>query len=289
MSTVFERIKTYGKLVMFPHTLFSIPFGIISMLIAAKGLPPFRVTFWIIVALVSARTAANALNRLIDRKIDAKNIRTALRHMPAGKVSVKEAILLIVVCILLLTVSAFMLRPVCVLLLPIPLFLMVIYSYTKRFTWGCHIVLGAASACAPVGAWIAVTGDISLNSLVLGAAVMLWVSGFDIIYAILDREHDCEEGLYSVPAAFGIKRALIISSAFHAAAVMLLIYAGMLSNLSRVYYAGVILIAALLFTEHTIVSPDNTKRITFASYNMNQIVSTVFLLFSGTDILLTNR
>ncbi len=286
---VLERIKTYGKLVMFPHTLFSIPFGLISMLIAAKGFPPFWVAFWIIIALVSARTAANALNRLIDKDIDAKNKRTAYRHIPAGTVSVKEAMLLTSVCILLLIVSAFMLRPVCVMLLPVPLFLITVYSYTKRFTRGCHIVLGAASACAPIGAWIAVTGDISLVSILLGAAVTLWVSGFDMIYAVLDIEHDRGEGLHSIPASFGAKKALIISSAFHAAAVILLIFTGILSHLDWVYYAGMVIIAALLSFEHVFVSPDDPKKITFASYNLNQAVSAVFLLFSGSDILLINR
>lgn len=289
MNMVLERIKTYGELVMFPHTLFSIPFGIISMLIAAKGFPPFWVTFWIVTALVSARTAANALNRLVDRDIDAKNKRTALRHIPKGKVSVKEAISLILVCVLLLVISAFMLRPVCVLLLPIPLFLIMIYSFTKRFTWASHLVLGAASACAPAGAWLAVTGDIGMISLILGAAVMLWVSGFDIIYALLDTEHDCEEGLHSIPAAFGTKKALIISSAFHAAASILLIYTGILSRLDWVYFAGTVIITGLLLLEHTIVSPKDTSKIIFASYNMNQIVSAVFLLFSGTDILLMHK
>lgn len=289
MSTVLERIKTYGKLVMFPHTLFSISFGIISMLIAAKGFPPFWAAFWIVTALVSARTAANALNRLIDRDIDAKNKRTALRHIPGGAVSVKEAISLILVCMLLLVISAFMLRPVCVLLLPIPLFLIMIYSYTKRFTWASHIILGAASACAPIGAWLAATGDISMISLILGTAVMLWVSGFDIIYALLDTEHDREEGLHSIPAAFGTRKALIISSAFHAAAAILLIYAGILSRLNRVYFTGTVIIAGLLLLEHMIVSPRDASRITFASYNMNQIVSAVFLLFSGADILFTGH
>lgn len=284
-NTVFERIKTYGKLVMFPHTLFSIPFGIISMLIAAKGFPPFLVSFFVILALVSARTAANALNRLIDKDIDAKNKRTSLRHMPKGTVSVKEAITLILSCILILVISAFMLRPVCVMLLPIPMFLIIIYSYTKRFTWGCHIILGAASACAPIGAWVAVTGDISTISLVIGGAVMLWVAGFDIVYAVLDEQHDREEGLHSIPAAFGKRKAFIISSAFHAASVILLICAGILSHLGWLYFIGIAFITLLLLFEHTIISPKKLKNIIFASYNMNQIVSTTFLLFTVIDIL----
>jgi len=175
------------------------------------------------------------------------------------------------------------------MLLPVPLLLIIVYSYTKRFTWGCHLVLGLVSACAPIGAWIAVTGDISLVSLLLGAAVMLWVSGFDIIYAVLDREQDIGEGLHSIPAAFGAKKALTISSAFHAAAAILLIFAGILSHLDWVYYAGTAIIAALLLLEHIVVSQNDPDKITFASYNMNQIVSVVFLLFSGTDILLTNH
>lgn len=284
--SVFKRLRTYGQLVMFPHTLFSIPFGIVSMLMAAGGLPPFWQSFWIVIALVSARTAANALNRLVDKDIDARNPRTAGRDIPQGKVTAREALMLVAACFALLVLAAFMLRPVCVFLLPVPLFLIILYSYTKRFTWLCHIVLGAASACAPVGAWLAVTGGIGLMALALGAAVTLWVAGFDIIYALLDVTHDREEGLHSIPKRFGMRIALAVSAIFHIAAAALLFAAGMLAGLGMVYSFGVAIISVLLICEHIMISPNRTGKIKTASYTVNQIVSVAFLIFSGADILI---
>lgn len=283
---IFGRIKLYGQLVMFPHTLFSLPFGIVAMLLAAGGFPPFRLTLWILLALVSARTGANALNRFVDRDIDSRNPRTATRHIPGGSVSAREALLLSACCFAALVFAAFMIRPVCAFLLPAPLALMLVYSFTKRFTWACHIVLGAACACAPAGAWLAVTGDIALPSAVLGAAVMLWVAGFDIIYASLDERHDREEGLRSIPAEFGTKRAFAVSAAFHAVSVAFLIFTGALCSLGLMYYAGVAVIAGLLLYEHIMISPGSRKNIPAASYLMNQIVSSVFLVFAGADILI---
>lgn len=280
-----NKLKNYGELVMFSHTLFSVPFGIISMLLAAGGFPPFRLFFWIMVALVSARTAANALNRVIDKDIDARNPRTASRHLPRGLLSTFEVVLLIGFCFLLLTISAFMLNPLCVVLLPVPAFLFFIYSFTKRFTWTCHIILGIACGCAPLGAWIAVTGNIGWISIVLFAVVMFWVAGFDIIYATHDVEFDREEGLFSIPASFGIKKALIVSAVFHFLAVVLLFYLYKLANLGIIYLAGVIITTALLTYEHLLVSPDNLRNVTIASYSINQVVSVVMLIFTTADLL----
>ena len=282
---VLTRVKAYAGLVMFSHTLFSIPFGVIAMLMAADGFPSLWLTVWIFVALISARTAANALNRLVDKDIDAKNPRTAGRHMPRGVVKTGEAAALVAICLLVLVVSAFMISPICVGLLPVPLFLFFIYSFTKRFTWWCHIILGAACACAPLGAWVAVTGGIGWTVIALAAAVMLW-AGFDIIYGAQDVEFDRENALHSIPAAFGVKSALIISAAFHLLAAALLVYVGILAGLGLLYYIGMGLIAALLIYEHAIVSPANLKNVTIASYSINQIVSTIFLLFAGADILI---
>lgn len=283
---VLQKIKTYGKLVMFSHTIFSFPFAFISMLIAADGMPKISVFFWIGVAFLGARTGANAVNRLIDKDIDAKNPRTAERHMPKGIVKSYEVIFITLVSFSLLALAAFMLNPLCVILLPAAIFLFIMYSYTKRFTWACHIVLGIISGGAPVGAWIAVTGKISWVALVMGAANALWVSGFDIIYGSQDVDFDREEGLYSIPAAFGIKNALIISSMFHIAAVIILIYIYFIANMSLVYLIGLTIIAGLLYKEHTMVSVNNLTNVNIASYNINQLVSIVFLVFSATDILM---
>ncbi len=283
---VLTRLRTYGELVMFSHTLFSVPFGLIAMLLAAGGFPSAWVFTWILVALISARTAANALNRLVDRKIDARNPRTSGRHLPMGVINPLEVVILILACLLVLTVAAFMLNPLCVILLPVPLFAFFLYSFTKRFTWTCHIILGAACGGAPVGAWMAVKGNISWVSLILGAAVTFWVAGFDIIYGAQDRDFDEDEGLFSIPVVFGVKKALGISAVFHAVTMLLLFYVKVLAGLGWLYGAGLLLTAGLLFYEHVIVSPDNLKNVTIASYSINQIVSMVILVFTAADIFL---
>lgn len=283
---VLNKIKTYGNLVMFSHTIFSLPFAFVSMLIASKGKPSLEVLFWIVIAFLGARTGANALNRLIDKDIDGKNPRTADRHMPRGIVKKTEVIILVLICFGLLTLAAFMLNPLCAILLPVAILLFILYSYTKRFTWACHLVLGIISGGAPVGAWIAVTGTISWTSLVLGAANALWVAGFDIIYGSQDVDFDRREGLYSIPSVFGIKNALLISSFFHTATMILLIYLFFIAHLSWVYLIGLMIIAALLYKEHKMVSPTNLLNVKIASYGINQIVSIVFLIFSTIDILI---
>jgi 4-hydroxybenzoate polyprenyltransferase len=286
LSCLMNKIKSYGELVMFSHTLFSVPFGIISMFWAAGGFPSFGIFFWIMTALISARTAANALNRVIDKDIDARNPRTASRHLPKGLLKTSEVVLLICFCFLALVISAFMLNPLCVVLLPFPIFLFFIYSFSKRLTWTCHLILGVACGCAPLGAWIGVTGNISWIPLVLSTVVTLWVAGFDIIYATHDVEFDRDEGLFSIPAAFGIKKALIISAVFHGCAVILLFYLQTLTNMGMIYLIGVIITTGLLIYEHLLVSPDNLRNVTIASYSINQIVSVIMLVFTVADVLL---
>lgn len=278
------RIKKYLELVMFSHTLFSLPFGLVAMLWAAGGLPPFKTFFWILMALVGARNGANALNRVIDRKIDARNPRTAGRHLPSGTVKVFEALLIAAFCFILMTVAAFMLNPLCVILLPPAIFMFIIYSFAKRFTWACHIMLGMACGGAPLGAWIAVTGRIDWPALLLFAAVALWVAGFDIIYAIQDVEFDTDADLHSIPAAFGVKAALVISALFHLGALALLGWLYFIIRAGIWYLAGLALIAALLTAEHILAKPSKPVGIKFASYGMNQIVGVVFLVFMTLDV-----
>lgn len=285
MTMVFNKLKTYGELVMFSHTIFSLPFAIVSMLLAAKGIPSLHIFLWIGVAFLGARTGANAINRLIDRRIDAKNPRTSNRHMPIGLVKKSEVVLIVLVSFGALLLAATQLNPLCVMLLPLAIFLFVIYSYTKRFTWACHIVLGITCGGAPVGAWIAVTGNISWLCLILGAANALWVAGFDIIYGSQDVDFDRKEGLYSIPAFFGIKNALIISSLFHLTTIGLLIAVWYLGSLGILFIIGILIIAILLIIEHKMVTPTNLNNVKIASYGINQIVSVVFLIFSIADIL----
>lgn len=283
---VLQKIKTYGNLVMFSHTIFSLPFALISMLIAADGMPQLSVFFWIAVAFLGARTGANAVNRLIDKDIDAKNPRTADRHMPRGLVKSYEVVAITAVSFLLLALAAYMLNPLCLMLLPVAIFLFLLYSYTKRFTWTCHIVLGIISGGAPVGAWIAVTGKFAWLPFVLGAANALWVSGFDIIYGSQDVDFDRKEGLYSIPSVFGVENALLISRLFHAAAVAILVYVYFAADMSWIYLIGLVIVSWLLYKEHTMVSPTNLTNVNIASYSINQLVSIVFLLFSAADIFL---
>lgn len=287
LSKLIKKIHDYGILVMFSHTVFSLSFALISMLLVSKGLPSFTVIFWILVAFMGARTGANAINRVIDAEIDAKNPRTATRQLPQGLMKKKEVILFSVVCFIVMVAAAAMLNPLCLLLSPVALFLLVIYSYTKRFTWACHLVLGITSAAAPVGAWLAVSGQITWLPLFMGAANTLWVAGFDIIYGSQDYAFDTANGIHSMAARFGVKNALRIAAAFHAVAVVFLALVGWMSpQLGLIYYIGLAVIAILFVIEHRLVSPDNLTNVKVASYSINQVVSIVFLICGVIDALL---
>ncbi|MCB2290357.1 putative 4-hydroxybenzoate polyprenyltransferase [Clostridium sp. CS001] len=287
LTKIFKKTRDYGILVMFSHTIFSLSFALISMLLASNGFPSPIKVFWILLAFMGARTGANAINRVIDAEIDARNPRTSTRQLPQGLFHKKEIILFTVVCFLIMVISAAMLNPLCLLLSPIALFLMIIYSYTKRFTWACHLVLGITSAAAPVGAWLAVTGKISWLPLFMGAANTLWVAGFDIIYGSQDYDFDTINGIHSIPARFGVKNALRIAALFHGMALILLIGVGILSNqLGVIYYIGLVLISILFIAEHKMVSPDNLTNVKVASYGINQIISIVFLICGVLDALI---
>lgn len=286
-SKIKNKINDYGTLVMFSHTIFSLSFALISMLLASSGLPKFRTLFWILVAFMGARTGANAINRVIDAEIDAKNPRTANRQIPQGLIKKKEVVLFTVGCFSIMLVGATMLNPLCVILSPIAIFLMSIYSYTKRFTWACHLVLGITSAAAPVGAWIAVTGEIGLLPLFMGAANTLWVAGFDIIYGAQDYEFDRANGIHSIPARFGVRNALYIARVFHLVAWISLVIVGLLSpKLGIIYDVGLAIIGALFILEHKLVSPTNLTNVKVASYNINQVISIVFLSFGLLGVIL---
>ncbi|MDY2629964.1 MAG: UbiA-like polyprenyltransferase [Clostridium sp.] len=287
LSKIKNKILDYGTLVMFSHTIFSLSFALISMLIAGNNKLNFHTIFWILIAFLGARTGANALNRVIDAEIDAKNPRTATRQLPQGLMNKKEIIIFVIICFAIMVFAAYKLNTICLILSPIALFLMTIYSYTKRFTWACHIVLGITSAAAPVGAWLAVTGKISLLPLVMGAANTLWVAGFDIIYGAQDYDFDTTNGIHSIPARFGVKNALLISRVFHIIALSCLFLVGLLApELGIIYYIGLSIIAVLFVIQHKLVSPDNLKNVKVASYNVNQVISIVFLLAGVIDCLL---
>lgn len=286
-SAVKKKVLDYGTLVMFSHTIFSLSFALISMLLAGERKLNFWTIFWILVAFLGARTGANALNRVIDEKIDAKNPRTANRQLPQGLMNRNEVLVFVAINFLIMVFAAYKLNFLCLILSPIALFLMIIYSYTKRFTWACHIVLGITSAAAPVGAWIAVTGRISLLPLVMGAANCLWVAGFDIIYGAQDYDFDVKNNIYSIPSRFGVKNALNISKVFHFLALTFLFIVGILSKeLGTIYYIGLAIISVLFIVQHSLVSENNLKNVKIASYNVNQVISIVFLVFGFIDCLI---
>lgn len=287
LRKIFKKINDYGVLVMFSHTIFSLSFALISMLLAGEGKLKPMVIFWILVAFMGARTGANALNRVIDAEIDARNPRTATRQLPQGLMNKKEILIFVAICFGIMVFAAWKLNTICLILSPIALFLMIIYSYTKRFTWMCHLVLGVTSAAAPVGAWLAVTGKISLIPLVMGAANTLWVAGFDIIYGAQDYDFDTKNGIHSIPAKFGVENALKISSVFHILAVIFLFIVGVLSpELGIIYYIGLSINIVLFIIQHKMISADNLKNVKIASYSINQVISIVFLLSGLIDCLI---
>lgn len=287
LTKVYNKIKDYGKLVMFSHTIFSLGFALVSMLLAAEGFPKFSTLFWILVCFLGARTGANAINRVIDAEIDAKNPRTVNRQVPKGEMNKKEIIIFTTICFLVMLFGAYKLNLICLVLSPIALFLMIIYSYCKRFTFLCHLVLGVTCACAPVGAWLAITGKLSLIPLVMGAANTLWVAGFDIIYGSQDYDFDKANNLHSMAVQFGVKNALRIAMLFHILTVLFLVALGLLSGeLGIIYYVGVIIISILLSIQYKLVSPTNLTNVNIASYSINQLVSLTFLAFGLFDIII---
>src|ERR1700688_4411895 len=222
-QSVLARLNVVLDMIKFEHTLFALPFAFMGMLLAARGWPPWRTMGWIVVAMVGARSAAMGWNRLVDRRIDAANPRTAGRALPAGQVTPAFVAGFVAASAALLAVAAWQLNPLALALSPVALAILLLYSYTKRFTWASHLVLGLSLAGAPLGAWIAVRGDVAAPPLALGGAVLLWVAGFDVLYALQDVDFDRRAGLFSVPARFGVRAALWLSALLHA--VMLLLRA----------------------------------------------------------------
>lgn len=273
-----SAIRNYLELVKFSHTIFALPFALASMLIAADGFPQWQIFFWILVAMVAARTAAMGFNRIVDRKIDALNPRTRNREIPSGKVTVAQAATLVVLSAAIFVVAAGMLNQFALWLALPTLGVLCFYSFCKRFTAFSHLVLGFCLGIAPIGAWIAVRQQIEITPLVLGAAVMVWVAGFDVIYATMDDEFDRKAGLHSLVQSFGIPRALWIARLFHFIFVVLLYWFGLLANLGVLFLGAVGLIALILIYEHAIVKPDDLRHVNAAFFTMNGIISAFFVL-----------
>ena len=283
---IFQKASIYLRMIKFSHSIFALPFGLTSAVIASKGIPSGRALFWIIIAMVSARTAAMGLNRLIDKDIDRANPRTSSREIPSGKVRHWEAILLIAISLLVFILSAYMLNPLCLKLSPLAITFFIIYSYTKRFTWLSHLILGITISAAPLGAWIAVAGNLDIRIVPLGIAVVFWLAGFDILYALQDIEFDRNYGLYSIPSRFGIIRAIMISRISHSLTWILLVFSGLVFHLSYLYYIGMIITAILFLYEHSLVRPDDLSKLDMAFFNMNGYISITVFIFTLLSLIL---
>ena len=265
-------------LVRFQHTVFALPFAFAGALMARNAWPPVGVLGWILLAMVGARSLAMAINRRVDRHVDARNPRTAGRHIPSGRLTVNQVRVFAVVSLAALLVAVSQLPRLTWWLWPIPVALFVIYPYTKRFTWACHLVLGLSIGIAPIGGWIAVTGAFAWAPVLLWAAVAVWIGGFDVIYALLDVDSDRVEGINSVPVRFGERTSLRIAAACHVLTVVLLVLAGVAASVAWPYYVGVAACAAILAWEHLHVRPGDVARINAAFGNANMIMSLVFFV-----------
>jgi 4-hydroxybenzoate polyprenyltransferase len=283
----FGRLGETLAMVRFSHTLFAMPFALMGMILAARGLPAPRAIFWIVVAMVGARTAAMTFNRIADRRIDAANPRTANRALPAGRLTPAYAWVIFALSVLLMVLAARRLKPLALWLSSLAVGILCAYSLSKLFTAWTHLFLGLALAGAPLGAWIAVRGSISREPLILAGAVLLWTSGFDVIYALQDVDFDRKAGLHSLPARLGPQPALRLAGFFHLLAVVLLVTLGRVAGLGPLYFAGVVLAAGLLVLEHAIVSPSDLSRMQLAFFRVNVAVGIELLLFTFFDLALS--
>lgn len=279
------KIKIFLEMIKFEHTIFALPFAYLGALLVDRRIPDGHHILWITLAMVGARTAAMSLNRIIDRHIDARNPRTANRALPRGLLSTGEVWVYVFLSFGLLFYSASQLSPLAFKLFPLAVAALTLYSYTKRFTWACHLFLGLTLGLAPLGAWIAIAGRFDLAPVLLGAGVLFWVAGFDIIYACDDFDFDRKDGIYSIPARFGIPRALVISSAFHIFAAVLFMLVALVLKLGPFYLLGVAVAVALLIYQHSLVKPDDLSRAGVAFFNLNGTLSVTMLVFAFLDLL----
>ncbi len=273
-------------MIKWEHSVLTLPFGLTGAVLAARGLPNLHTSIWIVVALVAARSAAMAFNRLADATIDATNPRTKIRALPAGKLSKSFVAWFVVVTSIIFIFAAWELNPLAFDLSPVALGIVFLYSFTKRFTRWSHVALGLAMGIAPAAAWIAVRGSLDSRILILSGAVVFWGAGFDILYACQDYDHDRTCEVYSVPKAFGIGTALVIARLFHVVTVLLLTWMVLAFGLGKVAVAGVIFVALLLIYEHSLVKHDDLSRVNAAFFTMNGLVSMAFLFFIAGDLLL---
>ena len=278
------RVGVYLEMIKVAHTVFALPFAFMGAFLAARGFPAGRTVFYVVLAMIGGRSAAMGFNRLVDAEIDARNPRTDGRAIPKGQVSRGMAGVFIFLSVLLLLLSAAKLNPLCLQLSPVLLLVLFSYSYTKRFTWASHLVLGACLGAAPLAAWIAVTGSFDPRVLVISFAVLFWVAGFDILYSLQDIEFDRREGLHSIPRYLGVGRSLWVARGFHLAMAVLLLVGYHIFALGGWFLAGLAICAAVLVYEHAILREDDLSRLNVAFFNLNGVVSIVLGLFTYLDL-----
>ncbi len=296
---MFSKLKHYGELVMFSHTIFSLPFAIFAYLLATNGEIELNVLLWAIVALFGARNGANAWNRIADYHIDLANSRTANRHLQTKKVSLKEAWIITIVCYVIYILAASQINLMCLILSPIPIIFFTIYPYTKRFTIFCHVFLGFSCSMAILGAWIAAKGlffsidfntgimSIEMIPVILFIAILLWNAGFDTIYGTQDYDHDIKHNIKSMAVGFGVSGALLIAKLLHGVMMLCMFSLVILSpNLGIIYIIGLCIASVVYIIEHNVVDTNNQIIMKLASYKLNQVISLTICLFGILDIYL---
>jgi 4-hydroxybenzoate polyprenyltransferase len=281
-----QNLKVTLEMIKWEHAIFALPFALCGAMLAAGGLPAWSQLGWIVVAMVSARSAAMAFNRLADASIDAANPRTATRALPAGVLTPAFVTTFVLVACAVFVLAASQLNRLALWLSPVALAVVLFYSYSKRFTRWSHLLLGFALGIAPAAAWIAVRGSLDPRILLLTAAVTFWVGGFDVIYACQDHEFDCNHGLHSIPRHLGIHRALWVARGFHLVMLGLLVALVLAFGLGKVAMLGVALVALLLAYEHSLVRRDDLSKLNAAFFTMNGVISVVFFVFVAADLLI---
>ena len=286
MTSLWKSTAVTLEMIKWEHSIFALPFALTGAVLAAGGWPTLRVLGWIIVCMVSARSAAMAFNRLVDARLDAANPRTAMRALPAGTLTSSFVSGFVIVSVALFALGAAMLNPLTLKLAPLALTIVLAYSYMKRVTRWSHVVLGLALGIAPSAAWIAVRGSLDPRIVVLTMAVLLWVGGFDVLYACQDFEHDRLVGLNSVPQAFGVNTAFWMARAMHVGMLLMLCWLIVLFGLGKMAILGVGVVTLLLLYEHLIISPKDMRRMNAAFFTLYGVISVVFFAFVAADVLL---
>jgi len=296
-----SSVKNYLSLIKFSHTLFALPFAIIGFFLGVYHQQTLSVSdpvtnselaikfVLVLICMVTARSAAMAFNRYLDRHFDAQNPRTAIREIPKGLIAANNALRFVIVCCLLFMITCWFINALCFYLSPVALFVILFYSYTKRFTALCHIVLGVGLSLAPIGAFLAVTGHFAVLPLLFSGAVICWVSGFDIIYALQDVEFDQSRRLYSIPVWLGKKNALMVSSLLHLVSALFVLTAGLYGLFGYWYWLGMALFTGMLIYQHAIVKPHDLSRVNLAFMTANGIASVMFSLFVITDMIVMHK